>query len=130
MDARSVDMFLFSKAKCFPQGTLPQLRQQLMALTPDRFNMVTMTEFKEPNTALILSILIGSLGVDRFYIGDIGLGIGKLLTGGGCGIWAIIDWFLISDATRQKNLEALQQAIGFGGGYGQPMYGGYAPNYQ
>jgi TM2 domain-containing membrane protein YozV len=50
-------------------------------------------------TALILSIFVGWLGVDRFYLGHIGLGILKLLTGGGCGIWYLIDIILI--ATRQ-----------------------------
>ena len=48
---------------------------------------------KDPTTSLIVSLLAGSLGVDRFLIGDIGLGIAKLLTCGGFGIWIIIDWF-------------------------------------
>jgi TM2 domain-containing membrane protein YozV len=52
-------------------------------------------------TALILSILLGSLGIDRFYTGHVGLGVGKLLTLGGCGIWAIID--IILYATRKVN---------------------------
>jgi hypothetical protein len=55
--------------------------------------------------------LAGTLGVDRFVIGDVGLGVGKLLTCGGFGIWAIVDWFLIMGATREKNLTALQQAL-------------------
>jgi TM2 domain-containing membrane protein YozV len=42
-------------------------------------------------TALLLSIFLGSLGIDRFYLGYSGAGIGKLLTLGGCGIWSIID---------------------------------------
>jgi TM2 domain-containing membrane protein YozV len=41
--------------------------------------------------ALILVILIGSLGIHRFYLGYTWQGIVQLLTLGGCGIWALID---------------------------------------
>jgi TM2 domain-containing membrane protein YozV len=46
--------------------------------------------------ALILSILVGGLGVDRFYMGYIGTGILKLITFGGLGIWWLIDLILIA----------------------------------
>ncbi len=46
--------------------------------------------------ALILSIVVGVYGVDRFYTGNITLGILKLLTLGGCGIWWIIDIIMIA----------------------------------
>lgn len=46
---------------------------------------------KNKTTALILSILVGGLGVDRFYLGYTGMGILKLLTGGVFGIVYIID---------------------------------------
>ena len=54
------------------------------------------TQGKSWLVALLLSILIGSLGVDRFYLGYIGLGILKLLTCGGLGIWYLIDIILIA----------------------------------
>ncbi|REF32214.1 NINE protein [Calidifontibacter indicus] len=51
---------------------------------------------KEWVMALILSIVLGGIGVDRFYLGYTGLGIAKLLTLGGCGIWSLIDIILIA----------------------------------
>lgn len=69
------------------------------------------SDLKDPTTALLISLFAGGLGVDRFYIGDVGLGVGKLLTGGGCGIWAIIDLFLIMDATREKNYQSMLLAL-------------------
>ncbi len=47
-------------------------------------------------TALLLSFFLGAFGIDRFYLGYNGMGIGKLLTFGGCGIWALIDLILIA----------------------------------
>jgi len=45
---------------------------------------------------LIMSIVFGQLGVDRFIMGHIGLGILKLITLGGCGIWWLIDVILVA----------------------------------
>ncbi len=47
-------------------------------------------------TLLILSVLLGGLGVDRFYSGHVGLGVLKLITAGGCGVWALIDMIMIA----------------------------------
>ena len=46
--------------------------------------------------ALLLSIFLGGLGADRFYLGYMGLGVAKLLTCGGCGVWSIIDLIMIA----------------------------------
>lgn len=45
--------------------------------------------------AVLLSFFLGGLGVDRFYLGYTGLGIAKLLTLGGCGVWALIDFIML-----------------------------------
>ena len=46
-------------------------------------------------TTLLISFFVGVLGIDRFYLGYTGLGIIKLVTLGGCGVWALIDVILI-----------------------------------
>ena len=44
-------------------------------------------------------------------LGETGLGVAKLLTVGGCGIWAIVDWFTVMSRTRQKNFEIFMEAV-------------------
>ncbi|MFZ8912941.1 MAG: TM2 domain-containing protein [Burkholderiaceae bacterium] len=46
--------------------------------------------------ALVLSVVVGSLGIDRFYLGKVGTGILKLITFGGLGIWWVVDLVLIA----------------------------------
>ena len=54
----------------------------------------------------ILAWVLGGLGVDRFYTGHIVLGILKLITGGGFGIWWIID-FILAVVGKRKDKKGL-----------------------
>jgi len=64
---------------------------------------------KTKTTTLIISILLGELGIDRFYLGYTGLGILKLITAGGCGVWWIIDIVLIATGRmKTKDGQELQ----------------------
>lgn len=95
----------------FPADKLLMMEQALSRLDENTFNDIAYKGYKSPITALLLSAFGGILGFDRFYIGDTGMGVGKLLTGGGCGIWALIDIFMIQDATREKNFELISSYL-------------------
>jgi len=57
--------------------------------------------------AVILSVLVGWLGIDRFYFGHIWLGILKLITLGGLGVWWLVDIILV--ATKNVNGVAFEE---------------------
>lgn len=111
MDSQKVDMFILTSGKNFPEDKLPFIREKLLSLNDEKWGTLSSLQFKDPTVALILSIFLGTLGIDRFFIGDTGLGVGKLLTGGGCGVWAIVDWFLIMGATKEKNYTKLATSL-------------------
>jgi TM2 domain-containing membrane protein YozV len=111
MEAQKVDMFIMTNAKFFESHHLTFIRERLLLVDESKWPILSTIELKDPTTILIVSILAGSLGIDRFLIGDTGMGIGKLLTCGGLGIWALVDWFLIMGATKEKNMEKIRQFL-------------------
>jgi TM2 domain-containing membrane protein YozV len=111
MEAQKVDMFIMSNGKFLEGHQMNMIREQLLAIDDSKWAMISTIQFKDPTTLLIVSLLAGGLGIDRFMLGDSGLGVGKLLTCGGLGIWTIVDWFQIQKSTREKNLQKLQQFL-------------------
>ena len=105
--SEQTNMLLMTYSKYFPDESIMMLKQKFDQMDESKKSLMYSLQFKDPVTTLILSLLVGGLGIDRFYIGDTGLGIAKLLTCGGCGIWTIVDYFLIMKRTKEKNFEKL-----------------------
>ncbi len=80
------------------------IRDSVDPAKKEAFDLQYAVRSKNETAAMLLSLYLGIFGVDRFYVGDIGLGLGKLFTFGGAGIWIIVDWFLITSAARNKNI--------------------------
>ena len=111
MDQNKVDMYVMTNQKYFPAEKIMYLKDKLAAMDESKFTMVSTVELKDPTTILLVSIFLGSLGIDRFMLGDTGMGILKLLTGGCCGILTIIDWFTVSKKTKELNFNNLMTVL-------------------
>lgn len=86
------------------QMLIKDLTEQQKALYQSQMSSVR----KEPTTALILAVV---LIVDRLYLGDFALGVLKIVTAGGCGIWALIDWFTAQDRAHEYNRKKAQEIL-------------------
>jgi len=93
-----------------------QYTQELFAiyktLSDDKkeaFSSQFAAQAKNPTTVFGCSAYLGMWGIDRFVLGDVGLGVVKLLTLGGLGLWYIIDLFLVSGRARAKNIDLARQ---------------------
>ncbi|SNU03658.1 TM2 domain-containing protein [Prevotellaceae bacterium MN60] len=111
MEQQKVDMFMMMNNKYLPESQILFVRERLLAADDSKEGLLHAIQFKDPIITLVLSLLTGNLGIDRFFIGDTGLGVAKLITCGGLGIWTIIDWFLIMNATREKNFARLMSVL-------------------
>ena len=103
--------FLIENQKKFKTVDLMVIKEQLDKLSDKQLFMLNSMDFKDPTVSLVLSVLVGGLGIDRFYIGDTGLGVLKLITGGGLGVWWLVDLFVISGKTKKNNNKEFQNVM-------------------
>lgn len=111
MDKQKIDLYLTTNAKYFEASAIPIIRGKLEHADENTLLTLQACELKDPTIMLLLSLFLGSFGVDRFMLGDTGMGILKLLTFGLCGILTIIDWFTIIKKAKQKNFATISMVI-------------------
>lgn len=111
MEVKKVDAFMLESSKYFPADKTMYVKEKLMALDDSRSYTMSTEALKNPTTILVAGVLAGYFGVDRFLAGDIGMGILKLITLGGVGIWWIVDWFVLPKKVRENNFSKFMTLI-------------------
>ena len=134
METNKVDMFILKKSDLFPSNQTMLIRERLENMSDEKWIQLSMVQFKNPTTAIMISAGAGTFGADRFYINQPILGCCKLglflvffislicfefnqdsalyailflLTMIALLLWYFIDIFLISKEARQYNFNKL-----------------------
>lgn len=111
MDANKMDMFFIANGKKLPAEKAVLIREKMAQIDDSRYATISSVELKDPTTMLLVSIFLGEFGVDRFMLGETGMGILKLLTAGLCGILWLIDLIGISKKVKEYNYNELMKIL-------------------
>ena len=112
MTSEKVQSILLSYKDLIPSDKVLAFKSALERASDSDYDKLILTKTYNPTTTLLLSIFLGGFGVDRFYIGDVGVGVCKLLFGWlTFGIWPLVDIFCCYKKSKEKNLQNLLSAL-------------------
>ena len=95
-----------------PEDKLVMLRNKLVTVPDNRVDEILCAQLHNPTHILLFSIFLGGIGVDRFMIGDVGLGVAKLLFGWiTFGIWPLVDIFISYKKAKEKNFNKIMTLL-------------------
>ena len=112
MNEENVITIMNAVADKIPENRIYSFKEKIKNEPDTKTEAYLSTRLKTPIVALLLSIFLGVIGIDRFYVGDVGLGVCKLFFGWlTLGIWPLIDIFLIYGRTKEENFLMLTSSI-------------------
>lgn len=106
-----INDFLLKNAKYLPTSHIGDLSYRLQRLDEEDIHKLNSISFHNPTAITLLSVFLGQLGIDRIMIGKVGTGVLKMITGGGFGIWWLLDIFQMNELTKEQNWKKLQEAM-------------------
>lgn len=105
------ELWFSDNKKYFNEESQPIVYAQLENFSDAQFEILCETKLKKTNLSVILALLFGMYGADRFYLGSITVGLVKIFTLGGFGIVYILDIFTAKKRTYEYNYASFMQII-------------------
>ena len=99
---------MLKNGECFDMLTAQDIQNKLSEIDDSKSSVLMGMSLQKPTVILIIAIV---LGWDRFFLDDIGLGVVKVLTCYGCGIWWLIDIFSAKKRTYEYNYKKFTEAL-------------------
>jgi hypothetical protein len=108
MEKSKVDMYIGLNAESFKPQDLMVIKDKLEKMDDDKFYLIQGIELQKPSTIFLIAII---LGWERFWLDDVGLGILKIVTVYGCGIWWLVDIFSAKERAKEYNYAKIGKII-------------------
>ena len=108
MEKEKVDLFIGLNSNKFPPESLIMIKTKIETLDDSKYYLLSSLIFWSPTTILLIAIF---LGWERFFLGQVGLGILKIITFYGFGIWWLVDLFSARNRAQRYNLEKFSRTI-------------------
>ncbi len=110
--ADKVNMWLISNKDKLPDDKMSTLKAAIDKVDDSKLNSLMMIELQNPMTIFILAWLAGWLSLDRFLLGSYGVGIARILTLHGLGVWWLVDLITAMKRTRMYNFNKVKNQLG------------------
>lgn len=110
MTQEYINNFMLTKGEYFAPEMISDIQAKLASVDDSKAAYILSIDFQNPTLILIIAIF---LGWERFFLDDIGMGVLKVLTCYGAGIWWLIDIFSAKKRACQYNYLKLNQALMF-----------------
>lgn len=112
MEKEKVNQVVMAYKNDLPQEKVFMLRSLLERAPDTAYESVLCVNTKKTLITVLLSVFLGCLGIDRFYIGDVGKGVAKLLFGWlTFGIWPLIDIFCCYKKAKEQNFDHIAEVL-------------------
>ncbi len=108
MRAELVQAFMMKNGECFDMMAAQDVQRQLSELDDSKAPFFMSLNLQNPTLILILAIFTGW---ERFFLNDMAMGIVKVITCYGCGIWWLIDIFSARNRTLEYNYKKFNEAV-------------------
>lgn len=111
MEQQKIANFMSTYGKYFPSDKKAFIEEGLAKCPDEKYNILATVNFKNPTAITVLSVFFGGWGVDRFMLGQTGMGLLKFFTGGLFGILTIIDWFTVGKKAKEWNYQEIAKRL-------------------
>jgi TM2 domain-containing membrane protein YozV len=108
MKPELVQAFLLKNGECFEMRVLQDIQNKLSEIDDSKSALMMGLSLQKPTVILIIAIV---LGWERFFLDDIGMGIVKIVTCYGCGIWWLVDIFTAQRRTYEYNYNKFNETL-------------------